>query len=125
MGYFDPVIVTIGRRHEKRYLILLTDMSVKAVHLEIANTVNTDILGISRFIKRTGCPQEILSDNGINFHAADTELRTATKNLKSEDISTYLTRKEIKCSFLLTDKMCEVRIAPGMIPQRGGSTNID
>jgi len=36
LDYFGPLIVTIGRRHEMRWVALLTCFTVRAIHLELA-----------------------------------------------------------------------------------------
>lgn len=65
-----PVSVTVGTRGEKRYNLLFTFMNIRSIHLEIANSLNTDsaIMEVRRFISRGRCPREILSDNCINMH---------------------------------------------------------
>ncbi|CAH2091731.1 unnamed protein product [Euphydryas editha] len=63
IDYFGPFTVTIGRRHEKRY----------------------PILALRRMIARRGCPTEIWSDNGTNFHGADAELKKAALQATSEE----------------------------------------
>ena len=79
MDYFGPMTVTVGRRHEKRYGVLFTCMTTRAVHLEIAASLTTDsaISAVRRLISRRGKPKEIFSDNGTNFRGADAELRRA------------------------------------------------
>ena len=79
MDYFGPMTVTVGRRHEKRYGVLFTCMTTRAVHLEIAASLTTDsaISAVRRLIPRRGKPKEIFSDNCINFRGADAELRRA------------------------------------------------
>ncbi|CAH2090792.1 unnamed protein product [Euphydryas editha] len=61
IDYFGPFTVTIGRRHEKRYVALFTCLTTRAVHLEVAASLSTDsaILALRRMIARRGCPTEI------------------------------------------------------------------
>lgn len=77
LDYFGPVTVTIGRRHEKRWVALYTCMTSRAVHLEIVNSLSTDsaILSLRRFIVRRGTPETMLSDNGTSFVGAARALR--------------------------------------------------
>lgn len=72
VDFFGPIIVTVGRRNEKRYGVLFTCMTTRAVHLEIAHSLDTDscVMAIKNFIARRGRPVEIWSDNGTNFKAA-------------------------------------------------------
>ncbi|CAH2101038.1 unnamed protein product [Euphydryas editha] len=87
IDYFGPFTVTIGRRHEKRYVALFTCLTTRAVHLEVAASLSTDsaILALRRMIARRGCPTEIWSDNGTNFHGADAELKKAALQATSEE----------------------------------------
>ncbi|CAK1597101.1 unnamed protein product [Parnassius mnemosyne] len=79
IDYFGPITVTIGRRHEKRWIALFTCLTTRAVHLEIVYSLTTDsaISALRRMAARRGWPRVIYSDNGTNFHGADTELRRA------------------------------------------------
>ncbi|XP_037823809.1 uncharacterized protein LOC119612137, partial [Lucilia sericata] len=71
--YFGPLTITIGRRHEKRWVALFTCLTIRAIHLEVAFDLSTDacILAIRNFINRRGLPTRIRSDNGTNFVGAD------------------------------------------------------
>ncbi|XP_063541585.1 uncharacterized protein LOC134750352 [Cydia strobilella] len=77
LDYFGPVQVSIGRRREKRYVALYTCLVVRAVHLEIVDSLSTDsaIMSLRRFIARRGTPSELWSDNGTAFVGASRELR--------------------------------------------------
>jgi len=88
LDYFGPMEVTIGRRHEKRYGALFTCLSTRAIHLELANSLDTDsvIMALTRFISRRGVPQKIYSDNGTNFHGADNELKKCITAIDSDSI---------------------------------------
>ncbi|XP_054279172.1 uncharacterized protein LOC128997557 [Macrosteles quadrilineatus] len=102
VDYFGPLEVTIGRRREKRYGVLFTCLSVRAVHLEIAASLNTDsaILAIRRFAARRGCPSELISDNGTNFKGAENELRKGLESFDNEQIKTFCVGKMMKWTFL-------------------------
>lgn len=56
-------------------------MSVRAVHLELAASLNTDsaVQAIRRFAERRGHPNQVLSDSGTNFKGAEKELRKAVE----------------------------------------------
>ncbi|XP_073820609.1 uncharacterized protein [Musca autumnalis] len=77
LDYFGPITITIGRRHEKRWVALFTCLTIRAIHLEIAFDLSTDacILAIRNFINRRGTPIRIRSDNGKNFVGADQEAK--------------------------------------------------
>ena len=101
VDYFGPFDVLIGRRHEKRYGVLFTCMTVRAVHLELASSLSTDscILAMRRFIARRGRPVALYSDNGTNFHGAERELRQALNDLEQDRIVAELTTKNVEWNF--------------------------
>ncbi|XP_054259333.1 uncharacterized protein LOC128984074 [Macrosteles quadrilineatus] len=102
VDYFGPIEVTVGRRHEKRYGVLFTCLSTRAIHIETAHSLNTEscIMAIQRFISRRPVPSELYSDNGTNFVAADRELRNAVKSLKHEKIQKDVVNYGIKWNFI-------------------------
>ena len=77
VDYFGPLYVKQGRSHVKRYGCIFTCLVVRAVHVEIAHSLNKDssINALRRFISRKGKPEKILSDNGTNFVGGERELR--------------------------------------------------
>ncbi|XP_061729164.1 uncharacterized protein LOC133534091 [Cydia pomonella] len=78
---FGPLTVTIGRRHEKRWVALFTCLTTRAIHLEIVHSLSTDsaIMALRRLAARRGWPAVIYRDNATNFRGADVELRNAYK----------------------------------------------
>ncbi|XP_074029501.1 uncharacterized protein [Leptinotarsa decemlineata] len=98
MDYFGPMTVTIGRRKEKRYGVIFTCMSTRAIHLELASSLTTDsaIMSIRRFICRRGNPSEIHSDNGSNLCGAEKEMKQAIKELDSNRIQQFCCIRHIK-----------------------------
>lgn len=77
VDYFGPMLVTIGRRHEKRWEAIFTCMTTRAIHLELTSSLSTDsaIMALQRMSNRRGTPSEIFSDNGTNFIGMNNELR--------------------------------------------------
>ena len=86
VDYFGPMVVKVGRRHEKRWGVIFTCLTTRAVHLEVATSLTTDlaIMALRRFVAPRGHPSEIWSDNGTNFQGAAAELREAIKSLDEE-----------------------------------------
>lgn len=84
---FGPMEVTVLRRREKRYGVLFTCLTVRAVHIEIVTRLTTDalIMALRRMAARRGWPQQIFSDNGTNLKGAHNELRKSISEL-NEDI---------------------------------------
>ncbi|KAK0150375.1 hypothetical protein N1851_008532 [Merluccius polli] len=96
--FFGPIIVKRGRSEVKRYGVIFTCFTTRAVHLEIANSLDTDscINAIRRFISRRGQVQQIRSDNGTNLTSADRELKNAIKEWnQSNKLQVVLQQKGI------------------------------
>lgn len=82
---FGPITVAVGRRVEKRWGVIFTCLTIRAIHLEIIYSMNSDscIMSLRNFIARRGTPRVIISDNGTNFHGSDRELRQALESIES------------------------------------------
>ena len=74
--YFGPFIVSIRRSSEKIWAFLFKGLTSRAIHLEIASSMDTSACdaGNKRFIARRGMPKVIWSNNGSNFVGAEKEL---------------------------------------------------
>ncbi|UYV82616.1 hypothetical protein LAZ67_22000195 [Cordylochernes scorpioides] len=112
MDYFGPMEVSVGSRHEKRYGVLFTCMTTRAIYLEVAHSLTTDscIMAIRRMICRRGLPLEIFSDNGTNLRGADKELQQALDDYDQEALRENMNSKGIKWNFI-----------PPSAPHMGGS----
>jgi len=90
-----------GRAQVKRYVCVFTCLLTRACHLELVYSLDTDgfLLALSRFSKRRGVPQEMISDNGSNFVAADQQLKAAVQSLDNSRLSAELTARNIKWRF--------------------------
>lgn len=86
IDFFGPMEVTIGRGRQKRYGMLFTCLTVRAVHIEITESLTTDatIMGLRRMMARRGAPCVIYSDNGTNLRGSDTELKRSIAELDTE-----------------------------------------
>ncbi|XP_044760231.1 uncharacterized protein LOC123317687 [Coccinella septempunctata] len=98
IDYFGPLTVTVGRRHEKRWGVLFTCLTIRAVHLEVTHSLSTDstIMALRRFIARRGRPKTIFSDNGTNLHGAMDELKRAIRNIDQNKVENDMQLKEIE-----------------------------
>ena len=101
VDFFGPFEVKRGRGTVKRYGVMFTCLTLRAVHIEVADSLDTDscINAIRRFICRRGQVTIMRSDNGTNFVAAERELRVAIQQLDNERIERVLQPKEIKWIF--------------------------
>lgn len=73
VDYFGPMDTVVGRRREKRWGVLFTCLTTRAVHIEISPSLSTEsfILALKQFISRRGIPRRIMSVNGTNFRGAN------------------------------------------------------
>ena len=76
-------------------------MSIRAVHLEIAHSLDTQafINALRRFIARRGTPEEIRSDNGTNFVGGNKELVDSIKEWNHVQIKEFLLQHSTKWLF--------------------------
>ncbi|KAK3729480.1 hypothetical protein QZH41_019941, partial [Actinostola sp. cb2023] len=98
---FGPFQVRRGRITVKRYGVLFTCLSIRAVHIEVVHSLDTPsfINALKRFIARRGCPEEIRSDNGGNFVSGNKELAEAIAGWNENKIKELLLQKSIKWVF--------------------------
>ncbi|XP_046576272.1 uncharacterized protein LOC124284247 [Haliotis rubra] len=102
VDYFGPMFVKFRRGSIKRWGCLFTCLSTRAVHIELADSLETDdfILLLRRFIGRRGHPQHIYSDNGTNFKGADNELSQCLSEFKQDKIGDFLAPQGIQWHFI-------------------------
>lgn len=85
--YFGPMMTKVGRRFEKRWGVIFTCLTTRAVHLEVAKSLSADsfLLVLRCFMGRRGLPKRIYCDNGTNYHGAESELqKQLLENIKSQ-----------------------------------------
>ncbi|XP_055633223.1 uncharacterized protein LOC129773611 [Toxorhynchites rutilus septentrionalis] len=101
IDYFGPMHVVVGRRVEKRWGVLLTCMTIRAIHIEIAHSLTTDscILALRNFIARRGTPLEIFSDCGTNFVGASRELRNSKEKIDQVKMMEFFESSDTKWTF--------------------------
>ncbi|KAJ8353330.1 hypothetical protein SKAU_G00208970 [Synaphobranchus kaupii] len=101
VDYFGPFDVKWGRSTGKRYGVLFTCLTLRAVHIEVADSLDTDscINAIRRFVCRRGQVTIMRSDNGTNFVGAKRELREAIQHLDNDKIERALQPKGIRWIF--------------------------
>jgi transposase InsO family protein len=110
IDYFGPFHVVVGRHQEKRYGVLFTCLSTRAVHLELAHHLTSDsfILAFRRFVDRRGTPAVVYSDNGTNLCAGEKEMRAELEEI-NKNLQLAAEKREI-----------EWRFSPPSAPHFGG-----
>ena len=75
---FGPFYVKVGRAQVKRYGMLFTCLTSRAIHLEVAVDLGTDacVNAIRRFVARRGQIRKIKCDRGTNFISASKILKS-------------------------------------------------
>ncbi|XP_052901623.1 uncharacterized protein LOC128309307, partial [Anopheles moucheti] len=103
VDYFGPLLVAVGRRVEKRWGVIFTCLTCRAIHLEMAHSLTTAscIMAIRRFIARRGKPIEIISDRGTNFVGSARELEEALQTVDVNAMMDEFVGPEMKWSFNL------------------------
>ncbi|XP_055633341.1 uncharacterized protein LOC129773720 [Toxorhynchites rutilus septentrionalis] len=112
VDFFGPIEVIAGRKVEKRWGVLMTCLTIRALHIEVASSLNTSscIMALNNFIARRGTPVCFYSDRGTNFVGASKELREAVRALDKHQLS-----KEF------TTASTSWRFNPPATPHMGGS----
>ncbi|XP_055588874.1 uncharacterized protein LOC129741190 [Uranotaenia lowii] len=110
IDYFGPYLVKVGRSAVKRWVVLFTCLTIRAIHLEVAATLTSDSCkkAIRRFIARRGAPEEIYTDNGTNFLGVSRELQAEMQKINNELSSTF------------TDTSTQWHFIPPAAPHMGG-----
>lgn len=111
IDFFGPMLVKIGKRHEKRWGVIFTCMVSRAVHLELTASLSADytIMVLRRFQARRGIPRIIFCDNGTNFRGAQTELDKARRDIDFSKIQNSS-----------SEEFTEFRFIPPSSPNFGG-----
>ena len=101
MDYFGLYVTKEGRKERKRCGALFTCLVSRAVHIEVAHSLDTDsfLNALRRFIARRGQVREIRSNNGTNFVGARRELREAIKEMDQKEITEKLRQQNIDWKF--------------------------
>lgn len=88
VDYFGPLLVTIGRRTEKRWGVLFTCMTTRAIHIEIASSSCSDcfLIYLKNMQHRRGRISHLYSDNGTNFVGADNKIKRLDEKCTTQGI---------------------------------------
>ena len=98
VDYFGPFYVPVRRTTEKKWGLLFTCLTTRAVHVEIVPSMDASscVMGVERFVSRRGIPAIIWSDNSTNFVGAEKELRENIEKWNTIYIAAELAHKGIK-----------------------------
>ena len=98
---FGPFLVRRGRSQAKRYGVIFTCLTIRAIHIEVVHSLDTDsfVNCMRRFIARRGQPEQIRSDNGGNFVRGEKELRNAIDGWNQEVIAEFLLQRSVQWIF--------------------------
>ncbi|XP_047674529.1 uncharacterized protein LOC125145500 [Tachysurus fulvidraco] len=98
---FGPFHTKQGRKEQKRYGLIFTCLSSRAVHVEMLDDLTTDafINALRCFIAICRAVREIRSDQGSNFVGAKNELSRALKEVDKDRLTAYLAQKQ--CDFTM------------------------
>ncbi|XP_035657338.1 uncharacterized protein LOC118403009 [Branchiostoma floridae] len=101
VDYFGPIEVKRGRSTVKRYGVIFTCMATRAVHIEKADSLDTDscISALRRFVARRGQAKQIWSDNGTNLVGAKAEMEKEIKKWNERQISETMLKKNVDWRF--------------------------
>ena len=96
MDAFGPFFIKEGRKELKRWGLIFTCLSSRAIHLETLNSMTTDsfLNALRRFISRRGKVHELRCDQGTNFVGAKNELASAFKELDTTPLKEYLSSQD-------------------------------
>ncbi|XP_031549019.1 uncharacterized protein LOC116286607 [Actinia tenebrosa] len=97
VDYFGPWYVKQRRSTVKRYGALLTCLASRAVHIEVADSLETDsfIQALRRFISRRGPVREIRCDRGTNFVGAEAELKRPIDEMDDQKVKAELLKENV------------------------------
>lgn len=111
MDCFGPFEVKVGRRIEKRWGIIFKCLTIRAVHLDVLNTIDADafLMALRRFVARRGTPAELFSDQGTNFRGGERELHETFLKIAPE------------LQQLLAPQRISIRFNPPCTPHFGGA----
>jgi len=98
---FGPILVKRGRSEVKRYGVIFTCLTSRAVHIEKLDSMDTDsiLMAIDRFIARKSRPSVFVSDNGRNFTSADKVLKSEIDKWNQQIIEESLLQRRVEWKF--------------------------
>ena len=101
MDFFGPICVKRGRSEEKRYGCILTCISTRAVHIEVAHLLTTEsfFMALERFLAQRKHVYYLYSDNRTNFFGAQRIIQEYLKKWNWKQIRDSLQCLDIEWHF--------------------------
>ena len=102
-----------GAANSKRWGLVFTCMSSRAVHIEVLETLNSAsfLCALRRFLALRGPVALLRCDHGTNFIGGKSELDEAVKEMDQASLERYLSKHN--CKWILTYRMPHTLVAPG------------
>ena len=97
VDYFGSFKVKVKRSRLKRYNVIFTCLASGSVHLDVAESLDTDsyIKALRRFIGRRGQVKRICADNGTNFIGTERELTRSIQEWNQFQIQSAILQKNV------------------------------
>jgi len=102
VDFCGPFDVTTGKdKTEKDYVAIFTDMTSRAVHMEITSSLSTEafLLAFRRMAAERGTPAVMYSDETHTFLKAAKELKVLYASLDKAKIQEELAQRRVKWNF--------------------------
>ncbi|EGT45668.1 hypothetical protein CAEBREN_25302 [Caenorhabditis brenneri] len=114
IDYFGPLAFKLGQSTGKVWVMLVSCMVTRAIHLEIVpdNSTHGFLQALHRFVSRRGAPEHILSDNAPAFKLGYSMIK--------KDLITLINTSESLTSFMAQHSITPNLITP-FSPWQGGS----
>ncbi|XP_075261158.1 uncharacterized protein LOC142352888 [Convolutriloba macropyga] len=115
LDFIGPFPIKQCGKFATRYILLFSCLVVRAVHLEVSESLSTDstMSCIRRFISRRGKPKIFYSDSGKSFVGSCSELRKGIEALRSS--------REFASKLHILDVDINWKFNPPLAPHFGGS----
>ena len=104
LDYLGPLFIRGIEGPKKIWICLFTCLVIRAVHLEVVQDMTADefLLCFRRFIAQRGLPNVIISDNAMQFKAANQSLDSIWNSVtQCEEVQNYASNKGAKWIFIV------------------------
>ncbi|XP_028969151.1 uncharacterized protein LOC114828620 [Galendromus occidentalis] len=96
-----PLFINEAKEQKKIWIIIFTCCAMRAIHLEILNSLSTTefMMSLRRFKARRGCPRTFYSDNAKAFKRAAEDLKVLGEIMQGTTVREALARDGIEWKF--------------------------